>query len=165
MLPDPLHWPVPSGTVVDLYRDLHRHPELSGQETRTAARLTSELTQRQIEVTEDIGGTGVVGMLRNGEGPTVLLRADIDGLPIRELTGAPYASTASGIDRAGATVPVMHACGHDLHAAALVGAVDVLRARAAEWSGTIAIVFQPAEETGEGALAMSAAALHWLQQS
>ncbi|MER7609149.1 amidohydrolase [Nocardioides sp. NPDC127503] len=156
MVPDPLSWPVPAGSVVDLYRELHRHPELSGQETRTAARLATELTHREIDVTEGIGGTGVVGMVRNGEGPTVLLRADIDGLPVKELTGAPYASTASGIDRTGATVPVMHACGHDMHAAALIGAVDVLLARAAEWSGTVAIVFQPAEETGEGALAMIA---------
>lgn len=156
MSPDPLSWPVPSDSVVDLYRDLHRHPELSGQESRTAARLASELAQRRIVVREGVGGTGVVGMLRNGEGPTVLLRADIDGLPIRELTGAAYASTATGVDRTGATVPVMHACGHDLHAAALIGAVDHLQARAAEWSGTVAIVFQPAEETGEGALAMIA---------
>lgn len=155
-MPDPLRWPAPSDSVVELYRDLHRHPELSGQETRTAARLAAELSQRRIDVREGIGGTGVVGMLRNGEGPTVLLRADIDGLPIREATGASYASTANGTDRTGTTVPVMHACGHDLHAAALIGTIDALQARAAEWSGTIAIVFQPAEETGEGALAMIA---------
>ncbi|WP_341974307.1 amidohydrolase [Microbacterium sp. LWO13-1.2] len=153
---DPLLRSEPSDPVLELYRDLHRHPELSGQESRTAARLAAELARRRVDVREGIGGTGVVGMLRNGEGPTVLLRADIDGLPIRELTGVPYASTVSGVDRAGVTVPVMHACGHDLHAAALIGAVDVLQARSAEWAGTVAIVFQPAEETGEGALAMIA---------
>lgn len=156
MAPDMKRWSSPSPSVTDLYRDLHRHPELSGRETRTAARLASELSLRQFDVTHGVGGTGVVGMLRNGDGPTVLLRADIDGLPIREATGAPYASAATGVDRDGTTVPVMHACGHDLHAAALIGAIDVLQACGDRWAGTVAVVFQPAEETGEGALAMVA---------
>jgi hippurate hydrolase len=137
-----------------LYRDLHSHPELSFAETRTAAELARRLTIAGYEVHTGIGGTGVLGVLRNGEGPTVMLRADIDALPIEEKTGLPYASTARGRDADGAEVPVMHACGHDMHAAWLSGAAELLAAGRERWSGTLLAVFQPGEETGSGAAAM-----------
>ncbi|MEU4609189.1 amidohydrolase [Streptomyces umbrinus] len=135
--------PVPA--LEDLYRDLHRHPELSGQEHRTAARLSERLAGAGYETVDGIGGTGVVGMLRNGDGPTVLLRGDMDALPVTEETGLPYASETSG---------VMHACGHDLHVTWLTGAADALAAGRDTWNGTLLVVGQPAEETGEGAAAM-----------
>ncbi|MGW0647786.1 amidohydrolase [Streptomyces umbrinus] len=135
--------PVPA--LEDLYRDLHRHPELSGQEHRTAARLSERLAGAGFETVDGIGGTGVVGMLRNGDGPTVLLRGDMDALPVTEETGLPYASETSG---------VMHACGHDLHVTWLTGAADALAAGRDTWNGTLLVVGQPAEETGEGAAAM-----------
>ncbi|MCR2782982.1 MULTISPECIES: amidohydrolase [unclassified Microbacterium] len=139
-----------------LYIDLHRHPELSFQETRTAAVVTRVLEQLGIEFEEGIGKTGVAAVLRNGEGPVVWLRADMDGLPVEERTGLGYASTARGTDPAGQDVPIMHACGHDMHVTALLGALERLHATTDEWSGTIVAVFQPAEEYGSGSQAMIA---------
>jgi len=139
-----------------LYIDLHRHPELSFQETRTAGVITRTLEQLGIAFEEGIGRTGVVAVIRNGEGPVVWLRADMDGLPVEERTGLEYASTARGIDPTGLDVPVMHACGHDMHVTALLGALERLQATREEWSGTIVAVFQPAEEYGAGAQAMIA---------
>ncbi|WP_159500378.1 amidohydrolase [Microbacterium sp. 18062] len=144
-----------------LYTDLHRHPELSFQETRTAGVIARALTELGIEHEEGIGRTGVVAILRNpspeGTGnPVVWLRADMDGLPVEELTGLPYASTARGTDPSGGEVPVMHACGHDMHVTALLGALERLAGTTAEWSGTIVAVFQPAEEFGAGSRAMIA---------
>ncbi|WP_193597655.1 amidohydrolase [Microbacterium sp. YJN-G] len=137
-----------------LYIDLHKHPELSFQETRTAGVAASHLRDLGLEVHEGIGITGVIGVLRNGSGPVVWLRADMDGLPVAEETGLPYASSATGIDPDGAAVPVMHACGHDMHVTAMIGAVERLVAQRAEWSGTVVVVIQPAEEFGAGARAM-----------
>src|SRR5581483_10115105 len=105
-----------------LYKDVHAHPELSMQESRTAGLAADRLRGAGFEVTTGVGKTGVVGLLRNGEGPTVMLRADMDALPVEEATGLPYASNARATDREGKTVPVMHACGHDMHVAWLVGA-------------------------------------------
>ncbi len=140
--------------LADLYRDLHAHPELSFVETRTAAEVARRLAAIGIEVTEGIGGTGVVGVLRNGDGPTVLLRADMDALPVAERTGLPYTSTVRGIDPDGNDVPVMHACGHDMHVTCLLGALDLLAGARSAWAGTVLAVFQPAEEVGGGAQGM-----------
>jgi amidohydrolase len=137
-----------------LYRDLHEHPELSFQEERTASVLAARLAAAGLEVTTGVGKTGVVGVLRNGEGPTVLLRADMDALPVREIEKVPYRSEAVGIDPDGISTPVMHACGHDTHMTALVGAVEQLVANRDAWSGTVLAVLQPAEEVGSGARAM-----------
>jgi amidohydrolase len=138
----------------DLYRDLHEHPELSMQEQRTAGRAAECLRAAGYAVTTGVGGTGVVGLLANGDGPTVMLRADMDALPVREATGLPYASTATAIDPAGTEVPVMHACGHDMHVAWLAGATMLLAGARDAWHGTVLAVFQPAEETAQGARAM-----------
>ncbi|PTR31674.1 hippurate hydrolase [Rhodococcus sp. OK519] len=140
--------------LADFYRDLHRHPELSYQETRTAERIAAKLGELGIDVTSGIGGTGVVGLVRNGDGPTVLLRADMDALPVEEKTGLPYASTAHATDPDGIDVPVAHACGHDMHVTCLLGALEVLVGEQASWSGTVMAVFQPAEELGSGSQAM-----------
>lgn len=137
-----------------LYIDLHRHPELSFQETRTAGIAAAHLRDLGLEVHENIGVTGVIGVLSNGQGPVVWLRADMDALPVAEETGLPYASTATGIDPDGNTVPVMHACGHDMHVTAMIGAVERLVAERDQWSGTVVVVIQPAEEYGAGARAM-----------
>lgn len=146
-----------------LYIDLHRHPELSFQETRTAGIAATHLRDLGLEVHEGVGVTGVVGVLRNpaeaGDGPVVWLRADMDALPVAEQTGLPYASTVTGIDPAGNTVPVMHACGHDMHVTAMIGAVERLVATRTEWSGTVVVLIQPAEEYGAGARAMLDAGL------
>lgn len=139
-----------------LYEDLHRHPELSGREHRTAARAAQALAVAGYEVTEGVGGTGVVGVLRNGEGPVVMLRADMDALPVREDTGLPYASEVVVEGPGGEDVPVAHACGHDMHVAALAGAAALLARLRARWSGTVLAVFQPAEELMSGARAMIA---------
>ena len=139
-----------------LYIDLHRHPELSFQETRTAGIVTQHLSDLGIEYEEGIGRTGIASIIRNGDGPVIWLRADMDGLPVEERTGLAYASTARGVDPAGVDVPVMHACGHDMHVTALLGALEKLVASKAEWAGTIVAVFQPAEEYGAGAKAMIA---------
>jgi hippurate hydrolase len=138
----------------ELYQDLHEHPELSFQEERTAALLAERLRANGLEVTTGVGKTGVVGVLRNGPGPGVLLRADMDALPVKEIDKVPYRSTAVGTDPDGVRTPVMHACGHDTHMTALVGAVDQLVAHRDAWSGTVLAVFQPAEEVGSGAQAM-----------
>lgn len=137
-----------------LYLDLHQHPELSFQETRTAGIAAQHLRDLGLEVEEGVGLTGIVAVLRNGDGPVVWVRADMDALPVEELTGLPYASTAQGVDRAGKTVPVMHACGHDMHVTAMIGAVEKLVGERAEWSGTLVVLIQPAEEYGAGARAM-----------
>jgi hippurate hydrolase len=136
------------------YTDVHSHPELSTQETRTAALAAERLRDAGFDVATGIGGTGVVGLLRRGDGPTVMLRADMDALPVAEATGLPYASTATGTDREGRSVPVMHACGHDMHVAWLAGAATLLARARDAWRGTVMAVFQPAEETGTGARAM-----------
>ncbi|TAL74571.1 MAG: amidohydrolase [Rhodanobacter sp.] len=137
-----------------LYTDIHAHPELSMQETRTAGIVAARLRAAGFEVTTGIGKTGVVGLLRNGDGPTVMLRADMDALPIAEASGAPYASTVTATDAEGHTVPVMHACGHDLHVTWLAGATALLAQTRDSWKGTLMAVFQPAEETAAGAQAM-----------
>ncbi|HJP85705.1 MAG TPA: M20 family metallopeptidase [Gemmatimonadaceae bacterium] len=137
-----------------LYTDIHAHPELSMQETRTAGIAAARLRDAGYDVTSGIGKTGVVGLLRNGDGPTVMLRADMDALPVKEATGLPYASTVISTDREGKTVPVMHACGHDMHVTWLVGASTMLAQTRDDWHGTVMAVFQPAEETAQGAQAM-----------
>ncbi|WP_125130077.1 amidohydrolase [Microbacterium sp. 10M-3C3] len=139
-----------------LYRDLHRHPELSFQETRTAGVIAQQLSAIGLEFEEGVGRTGIVTTIRNGDGPVVWLRADTDALPVEERTGLDYASTARGVDPAGTDVPVMHACGHDMHITAMLGALERLNATKDAWSGTIVAVFQPAEEYGAGAQAMIA---------
>jgi len=138
----------------ELYRDLHGHPELSHQEHRTAALVAARLRDAGFEVHDGVGGTGVVGILRNGDGPAVLLRADMDALPVREATGLPYASAVTATDAAGEEVPVMHACGHDVHVACLAGAAQLLADGAEHWHGTLIALFQPAEEVGDGARGM-----------
>jgi amidohydrolase len=137
-----------------IYKQLHANPELSFMETNTAALVASELRAIGIEVTEKVGNTGVVGVLKNGAGPTVLLRADMDGLPVKEMTGLPWASTAVVKDLAGKDQPAMHACGHDLHVAGLIGTARTLVALKEQWKGTIVFVAQPAEEIVTGARAM-----------
>ena len=129
-----------------LYKDIHAHPELSMQETRTAGLAADRLRAAGYEVTTGVGKTGVVGLLRNGDGPTVMLRADMDALPVEEATGLPYASKVTATDRDGNTVPVAHMCGHDMHVTWLAGAADVARAGARRrWRGTLMAVFQPAK--------------------
>ncbi len=140
----------------DLYRDLHQHPELSHQEQATAGKVADRLGQCGFQVHTGVGGTGVVGVLRNGNGPTVLLRADMDALPVREATGLSYASTVTAIAADGTEVPVAHACGHDAHVACLLGAAQLLADGASRWAGTVVALFQPAEETGDGARGMVA---------
>jgi hippurate hydrolase len=143
-----------SANLKSLFEDLHANPELSFKETRTAAKLAKALKAMGVETTEKVGGTGVVGLIRNGAGPVVMLRADMDGLPIQERNGLPYESKARQVDVDGVEMPVMHACGHDVHMTALIGAVRQLLAQKANWRGTIVVVFQPAEERLGGAVAM-----------
>ena len=138
----------------DVYRDIHANPELGFAETRTASIAGSHLVSMGFEVTAGVGGTGVVGLVRNGPGPTVLVRADMDALPVLEATGLPYASTQVSSDAAGKQTPLMHACGHDLHVACLLGACERLAGSRDTWAGTLMAVFQPAEEAGDGARAM-----------
>jgi hippurate hydrolase len=137
-----------------LYKDVHAHPELSMQESRTAGLAADRLRAVGYEVTTGVGKTGVVGLLRNGDGPTVMLRADMDALPIEEATGLPYASKIKMKDRQGNTVPVGHMCGHDMHVTWLIGATTLLAQAREAWHGTLMAVFQPGEETAEGAQAM-----------
>jgi hippurate hydrolase len=137
-----------------LYKDLHAHPELSMQETRTADIAARHLRNGRYEVTTGLGKTGVVGLLRNGEGPTVMLRADMDALPVREASGVDYASTIMATDAEGNSVPVAHACGHDMHVAWLLGVTSLFSERREAWRGTLMAVFQPGEETAQGARAM-----------
>jgi amidohydrolase len=138
-----------------VYKDIHANPELSMQERRTAGIAANWLREQGYEVTEGVGGTGVVGLLRNGEGATVLLRADMDALPMKENTGLPYASTKTGIDpSSGRETGIAHSCGHDMHVTWLMGVTRILAANKDKWHGTVVAVFQPGEETGEGAQAM-----------
>ena len=137
-----------------LYKDIHSHPELSLQETRTAGLAAERLKAAEFEVTQGVGGTGVVGLLKNGDGPTVMLRADMDALPVKEDTRLPYASTMTATDQDGNETPVMHACGHDMHVTWLAGATALLAGARDTWHGTLMAVFQPAEEVAAGAQAM-----------
>ena len=146
--------------LVALYQDLHRHPELSFQETRTAECVAARLVSLGYETVTGIGVTGVVGILRNGDGPTAMLRADMDALPVEEDTGLDYASTTRGMDVDGHDVPVAHACGHDMHVACLLGAAAALSSERSSWSGTAVLLFQPAEEAGGGAGVMIADGLY-----
>ncbi|MDI1290928.1 MAG: M20/M25/M40 family metallo-hydrolase, partial [bacterium] len=138
-LPEVRTWQEP------LYRDLHQNPELSHQEKRTAGLAAERLRRSGLTVHEGVGGTGVVGVLGNGDGPRVLMRADMDALPVTEATGLPYASTHDG---------VMHACGHDVHVTCLLGAAELFARARDHWRGTMIAVFQPAEEVGDGARGM-----------
>ncbi|EAQ30009.1 amidohydrolase family protein [Erythrobacter sp. NAP1] len=140
--------------LFELYKDLHANPELSFQEFETAAKLAERARALGFEVTEGVGQTGVVAVMENGPGPVVMLRADMDGLPVIEQTGLPYASKRTAVPATGVETGVMHACGHDTHMAAWVGAAQLLAERKDDWSGTLVMILQPAEETGEGALAM-----------
>jgi amidohydrolase len=140
------HWTAPlADELAGLYRDLHRHPELSLQEHRTAATVAARLAPLGCDIGTGVGGTGIVAVLRNGDGPVVMLRADMDALPVAEDTGLPYASTEKA---------VAHACGHDMHTASLLGALEVLSRARDNWAGTVVGVFQPAEELACGAQAM-----------
>jgi hippurate hydrolase len=151
----PADWLEPNlPSIVELYQHLHSHPELSYKEKETSARLAKELRDAGAEVTEGVGGYGVVGLLKNGDGPVVMLRADMDALPVAEETGLPYASTVRTEDERGATVGVMHACGHDIHMANLIGVARYLAATRDQWRGTVLFICQPAEERGAGAKAM-----------
>jgi hippurate hydrolase len=143
-----------ANSLAQLYKDLHRAPELSFEEEKTAAKMADELRELGFTVTEKVGGHGVVGVLKNGEGPTLLLRADMDGLPVVEETGLDYASQVKVRDARGATVGTMHACGHDMHMTMLLGTLRYLAADRDEWQGTLVPIFQPAEERGGGASAM-----------
>ncbi|WP_066170143.1 amidohydrolase [Gordonia hydrophobica] len=142
--------------MTGFYRDLHQHPELSHREHRTAAAVAERLDSLGYRVTTGVGGTGVVGILGNGNGggPTVLLRADMDALPVSEATGLDYASSVTVDDDRGVPIPVMHACGHDVHVTALLGAAALLAGALDHWSGTLVTLFQPAEELGDGAQTM-----------
>jgi hippurate hydrolase len=137
-----------------LYEHLHRNPELSAQEKQTAAKLAGELRALGYEVTTGVGGTGIVGVLKNGAGPTVMLRTELDALPVQENTGLAFASTVRVKDPAGVDVPVMHACGHDLHMASWVSTAKIMANSRSTWKGTLVMIGQPAEETGAGAKAM-----------
>jgi amidohydrolase len=142
------------GWQEDFYRNLHQHPELSHHEHNTAAAVAHRLRGFGYNTHEGIGCTGVVGILCNGDGPAVLLRADMDALPVKEDTGLPYASTVTAADTDGKEVPVMHACGHDIHVTCLLGAASLLAGARAQWKGTLIALFQPAEEVGDGARCM-----------
>ncbi len=137
-----------------IYKDIHAHPELSMHEKRTANIAAHHLKADGFKVTTGVGKTGVVGILRNGDGPVVMLRADMDALPIKEATGLPYASTVTAPGPDGKTVPVAHSCGHDMHVACLIGAASLFAQSRNSWRGTLVAVFQPGEETAEGAQAM-----------
>lgn len=142
--------------LIALYKDLHAHPELGFEEVRTAGILAAEARAAGFEVTEKVGRTGVVAVLRNGKGPTLLIRADMDGLPVKEATGLAYASTAMGRYGDGPLTPVMHACGHDIHMAVWVGTARWLAENRKAWKGTVVMIGQPAEEGLGGARAMIA---------
>ena len=139
----------------DLYIDLHQNPELSSHEMQTASKLAARLRSLGYEVTEGVGGTGVVAILKNGAGPTVMLRTELDALPVEEKTGLPYASKVHAKDDAGRDVPVMHACGHDLHMASLVATAAIMAHSKESWHGTLMLIGQPAEETISGAKKMA----------
>ena len=148
---DPKKWVADNlPSLVELYRHLHQTPELSEKEKDTSARMAKELRDIGVKVTTNVGGYGVVGVLDNGPGKVLLLRSDMDGLPVAEQTGLPYASKVRTTDAHGATVGVMHACGHDVHMTNLVGVARYLASHRDEWSGTVVFMFQPAEETSGG---------------
>jgi hippurate hydrolase len=154
---DPTAWYAENAeSLLDLYRHLHQTPELSTREKDTAARMAKELRDVGANVTTGVGGHGVVGVLENGPGKVLMLRADMDALPVIEQTGVPYASKVRTQDDRGATVGVMHACGHDVHMTNLVGVARYLAAHRDQWSGTVVLLFQPAEEVGGGAESMLA---------
>jgi len=140
--------------LLKLYEHFHQHPELSFHEVETAKRLAEELRQAGFEVTTGVGGHGVVGLLKNGDGPTVMFRSDLDALPVMEETGVPYASKITVKDEAGASVGVMHACGHDIHITNLIALARYAGSHKTEWQGTLMLIGQPAEERVDGAVAM-----------
>ena len=142
--------------LVEVYRDLHRHPELSNQEQQTAARLAEFLKQAGCEVTPGVGGHGVVGLLKNGAGPTIMVRTDLDALPVTENTGLVYGSQVKVENADGSHTGVMHACGHDIHITSLIGVAQYLASHKQDWSGTVMFIGQPSEERGEGARRMLA---------
>ena len=146
-------------SLVALYKELHANPELSLHETETAARVAKELREVGLEVTEHVGGHGIVGVLKNGDGPVILVRTDLDALPVKEQTGAPYASTKVVKDDLGREVNVMHACGHDIHMASFIGTARVLSKLKDQWHGTVVMIGQPAEERVLGARLMLRAGL------
>ena len=146
--------------TVNLYQFLHSHPELSGEEVNTSRLLSEELTKAHAEVTTGVGGLGVVGVLRNGKGPTVLIRSDMDALPVTETTGVPYASCVTADTDSGTKIGVMHACGHDVHMASLVGTARWLAEHKDLWAGTVLLVAQPSEESACGARRMLADGLY-----
>jgi len=137
-----------------LYLDIHQSPELSGHETQTAAKLATRLRSLGFDVTEHVGGAGIVAILKNGAGPTVMLRTELDALPVEEKTGLPYASKVHTKDDSGRDVPVMHACGHDLHMSSLIGTATIMSRTKDTWHGTLMLIGQPAEETITGAKKM-----------
>ncbi len=147
-------------SLMELYRDLHANPELSFQEFRTSAKLAIEAKRLGFVVTEKVGQTGVVAVLKNGSGPVVMLRADMDGLPVIEQTGLPFASKVKGVSKSGVETGVMHACGHDTHMTAWVATARQMVANKDKWSGTLVMILQPAEEIGSGARAMLADGLY-----
>ena len=151
-LSDAIRADMPS--LMNLYRDLHANPELSMQEERTPAKLAAEMRKLGFKVTEKVGKTGVVAVLENGPGPVVMLRADMDGLPVVEQTGLPFASKVRAVARSGVETGVMHACGHDTHMTTFIGTARRLAASKSQWGGTLVMILQPGEETGEGAKAM-----------
>jgi amidohydrolase len=144
------------GDAHALYLDIHEHPELSSHETQTATKLATRLRDAGYDVTEHVGGTGIVAILKNGAGPTIMLRTELDALPVEEKTGLPYASKVRTKDDSGQEVGVMHACGHDLHMASLLGAAEIMARSKNTWHGTLMLIGQPAEETISGAKAMIA---------
>src|SRR5436305_10423797 len=140
--------------LMNLYRDIHAHPELSMQEVRTPAKLAPEMRKLGFEVTEHVGKTGVVAVMKNGPGPVLLIRADMDALPVKEQTGLPFASTVRGKTLDGVETDVMHACGHDTHITTWLGTARRLAAMKDQWSGTMGMILQPGEERVTGAQAM-----------
>jgi amidohydrolase len=158
----PAVWTTPSAEQVNaiypevesLYFDLHRTPELAMHEQQTAAKLAERVKSLGYEVTTGVGGTGIVAVLRNGQGPTVILRTDMDALPVEEKTGLPYASQVLVKSNSGTSIPVMHACGHDIHMSSWFGTAKLMATNRDRWHGTLILIGQPAEETGEGAPAM-----------
>jgi amidohydrolase len=153
---DPVHQATQAALpqLMEFYRDFHAHPELSLHEVQTAAKLAAEARKAGFEVTEKVGGTGVVAVLRNGAGPVLLIRADMDGLPVIEDTGLPFASTVRATTDEGMETGVMHACGHDTHMASWIGTLRNLAAMKGQWHGTLVMIAQPAEERGMGARMM-----------
>ncbi len=143
-----------SDYLLALYKYLHANPELSFQEENTAKRVAKELQDAGFEVTEKVGGHGIVALMKNGEGPTVMLRTDLDALPVEEQTDLPYASKVTATEQNGQQVSVMHACGHDIHMTAFVGAARALAQQRDQWQGTLMMIGQPAEERGAGARLM-----------